>query len=354
MLEQGHTQQHVANTLSVSRNVVSKYWNRFKATGGVGRKLGSGRKPTLDQAAEDKAMELVTGAESLSAEEAGKQLHAEGVLPRVVHRCTIIRAAHKAARRTGEKLWVQRGKPPKAMTAATRQKRLSFAQENLQRDWSRVMFTDRKKFHFRYPGSKVKPCRWVKGPAKSSKSTAYQPNKPQCLNVYAGITRYGVTKPHVVAGTSKYTSVHMNKKGQQAKNITASEYKEVVDKTLLPQGRKLFTTQGVSSWTLQMDGDPSHNCAPGVVKQWNKKNSSSVQLLGKWPPNSPDLSPIENLWGWLQRQVDQKGCNSFEQYKQAVYDELAAVPKQHLANLFDSMKKRLALVIQNEGGPTGY
>jgi hypothetical protein len=221
----GLTQKAVADSLGINRNVASKYWKRYNDTGGVARQPGSGRKAIVTRDAEDRAMELVTGSDSLSAEIAGQQLHAEGVLPRAVHRTTIIRAAHRAAKRTGEKLWVQRGKPPKAMTAATKKKRLAFALANLQTDWSHVLFTDRKKFHFRYPGSKVKPCRWVRGPAKNCKATAYQPNKPQCLNIYVGITKHGVTKAHFVAGTSKYTPKHNNKKGQQAKNITESEYK---------------------------------------------------------------------------------------------------------------------------------
>jgi transposase len=353
-IKAGHTQKGVADSFGISRNVVGKYWKRYNATGGVARQPGSGRKPIVNRDVEHKAMELVTGSDSLSADNAGKQLHAEGELLRAVHRTTIIRAAHRAAKRTGEKLWVQRSKPPKAMTTATKEKRLAFALANLQTDWSHVMFTDRKKFHFRYPGSKVKPCRWVRGPAKNCKATAYQPSRPQCLNIYAGITKYGVSKAHFVAGTSKYTPQHNNKKGQQAKNITESEYKVVVKETLLPEGRRLFTTQGISSWTLQMDGDPSHNCAPSVVKKWNKDNNSSVKQLAKWPPNSPDLSPIENVWGCLQRKVDQKGCNSFEEFKQAVLSELAAVPKQHLFNMLNSMKKRIQLVVENEGGPTGY
>jgi DNA-binding MurR/RpiR family transcriptional regulator len=48
------------------------------------------------------------------------------------------------------------------------------------------------------------------------------------------------------------------------------------------------------------------------------------------------------------------GCSSFDEFKQAVLSELAAVPKQHLVNMFNSMKKRIQLVVDNEGGPTGY
>jgi hypothetical protein len=354
MMEAGNTQMAVAAKLGINRNVVGKYWQRYQTTGGVARQPGSGRKPILDTAAEDKVLEMVTGSDSPSAEDVSKQLHVEGVTPHAVNRSTIIRAAQRAAGRAGQKLWVQRGKPAKAMTADTKKKRLAFALAHQNTDWKLVLFTDRKKFHLRYPGTKVKQCRWVLGLAIDSTAAAYMPTRPYCYNLYAGMCLCGVTKAHAVAGTSKHTQKHYNKRGQLAKNITESEFKVVMGETLLPEGRKLFTTQGISTWTLQMDNDPSHNCAPAVLKKYNKANSSSVQQLINWPPNSPDLNPIENLWAWLQARVDQKGCSSFEEFKQAVDSELAAVPKEHLANLVASMKKRLQLVVKRGGGPTGY
>ena len=59
------------------------------------------------------------------------------------------------------------------------------------------MFSDRKNFSFRYPGSHVRHMEWVK---KGQKRQAYTPNHPMVLNVYAGITKYGVTKVHKVTG----------------------------------------------------------------------------------------------------------------------------------------------------------
>lgn len=354
LMRAGNTVSYTADTFRVSRNTVTKWWHRYIATNSVSRKPGSGRKRLIDLSTEDRVLNIITDSDSPSADQASKQLCAEGVLPHPVHRSTVIRAARRAANRSGEKLWVQRGKPPKAMTAATREKRLKFARANLDTNFSHILFTDRKKFHFRYPGSKVKPSRWVKGPAITSPAAVYQPNKPQCLNVYCGITKYGTTKAHVVAGSSKYTSQHKNKKGQLARNITASEYKEVLNTTLLLEGRRLFTVQGISSWTFQQDNDPTHKKAPDIVKQWNEQEGSSVQVLANWPPNSPDLNPIENLWGWVQREVDQMGCSTFEEFKQAVLDKLATVTQQHLVNLYDSMRDRLNAVIENEGGPTSY
>jgi hypothetical protein len=120
------------------------------------------------------------------------------------------------------------------------------------------------------------------------------------------------------------------------------------------RGQKLFTTQGISTWVLQQDNDPTHRCAAAELEQYNKDNASSVQLLQPWPPSSPDLNPIENLWAWVQREVDQKGCNSYEEFKAAVIDTIAAVPKQHLVNLCDSMPKRLQAVVEKKGDLTKY
>ena len=46
-----------------------------------------------------------------------------------------------------------------------------------------------------------------------------------------------MTKLHIVAGTTGHKTAHLNQKGSMARNITASEYKEVLEQTLLPEGR---------------------------------------------------------------------------------------------------------------------
>jgi hypothetical protein len=48
------------------------------------------------------------------------------------------------------------------------------------------------------------------------------------------------------------------------------------------------------------------------------------------------------------------GCQTFEEFRQAVLDQLAAVPKQMLRNLVSSMQERLAKVIELEGDRINY
>jgi hypothetical protein len=213
------------------------------------------------------------------------------------------------------------------------------------------MFTDRKKFHFKHPGTKVHKVQWLK---KGERRVAYTVNHPMCVNVYAGLTKFGMTAAHMVAGTSKMATGFKNKKGQTAKNITSEEYKEVVAITLLPEGRRIFSIQGVGNWVLQQDNDPTHKkAAAAALQQWNAHHSR-VQLLPNWPPNSPDLSPIENVWGWAEQKVDALGCKTFDEFRAAVCRTLESVPKQMISNLFASMKRRMSDCIDKSGGKTKY
>ena len=91
------------------------------------------------------------------------------------------------------------------------------------------MITDRKKFFFRYPGSVVKRVEWLR---KGERRIASRPNNSQAVNMYAGITKHGVTKPHLVTGTSKMATTFKNMKGIAARNITSQEYETVCLETL--------------------------------------------------------------------------------------------------------------------------
>ena len=346
--------KRVSKLVGCTEETVSKWWRRYSATGGVSPKKSPGRKPLLTPAAREHALELLASNELGGASSVAKHLKDQGITQKVVSRRTITRGARKAAAQRGRKLVHLRGKPKKGMTEKTRLKRLKFAKANLNREWRHVLFTDRCKFHFKYPGSVVRPSRWVLSGSRVPQKTIFAPSHPQCLNVYAGISKYGVTKMHVVAGSSKHKTQHTNLKGGEAKNITQSEFAEVLQKTLLPEGRRVFSAAGLSSWTLQLDGDKAHNKVGLVVEEWNEAKGASVQVLPEWPPNSPDLNPIENLWSWIQCEVNKKGCKSFQEFSQEVKKQLSQVKPKHLANYYKSMKKRMRLVIENDVGYTGY
>lgn len=340
-----------ARRVGLSPKVARLWVNRYLQTGGVDDLPKPGRPTLLSAQARATAYKLLRKGEGQGAAEVARQLRREGLTENLVSKTTVLRAAKAEGVERGKPLVALRGRPAKKLSNDSKAKRLAFAMANTNTCWRRVMFTDRKKFLFSYPGQKVYRVQWA---VKGTQRQAAAVNHPQSLNVYAGITRWGVTKVHVVAGSSKHKTTHKNKMGQLAKNITASEYMNVLSDTLLPNGSAMFSTQGLGSWTLQQDNDPSHKVAADVIKSWNQRKGSSITLLPCWPPNSPDLNLIENVWGYVGAKVQAQGHTSFEAFKQAVIKELEAVPTSVLQSLYNSMPKRIAQVIKLDGDKTKY
>ncbi|GFX94802.1 transposable element Tcb1 transposase [Trichonephila clavipes] len=70
-----------------------------------------------------------------------------------------------------------------------------------------------------------------------------------------------------------------------------------------------------------------------------------------WPTRSPDLSPIEHIWGHLRRRVGQPtSLNELEARLQQICNEMT---QDIIQNLYASMPNRIASCIRARGGSTG-
>ncbi len=75
-----------------------------------------------------------------------------------------------------------------------------------------------------------------------------------------------------------------------------------------------------------------------------------------WPPSSPDLYPIENLWAILKRRIAQRPVKptTVAKMRDAIEEEYAANTGQEVFDIIGSMLQRAEQVIEAEGGPNGY
>jgi hypothetical protein len=89
--------------------------------------------------------------------------------------------------------------------------------------------------------------------------------------------------------------------------------------------------------------------AARVINVWCTQHGHKAELLKAWPPNSPDLNPIENLWAYVQAEVNKMACRSFEEFREAVKHVMAAVPPTILTHLYDGMPARIEEVIAKGG-----
>jgi len=355
--------RRTASLHGVTPRTVTKIMKKYNIHGTTLKVKSTGRPRIFSEAAENRLLELMLNND-FTAKAAGRELQKEGIIQKQHSLACMIAAARRAAARKGTKLVYKRGRPKKGLTQKNMDKRVAFAERHLQRDWSKTLFTDRVKIPFEYPGIKVPIGKWLRA---GDRWEASKVNHASCINFYAGVSPYGVTKIHCVTGTTglpahdpPYMTKGKSKKAgpQLAKNITAMEYRDVLIQTLLPEGLRLFkrgSPLSRGSFCFMQDGDRAHFKAQDHIDYFNSRlERPRVKLLEEWPANSPDMNIIENIWHWVRAQADAKGCTSFTDWCKVIDTKLKNVPKEMIENLYGSMSSRLQKVIDRNGKMSGY
>lgn len=349
--ERTHDVELAITAGGASGRTARRWLQSFSKRGTFAALPKSGRPPAVGEKGAATALQLLRGGEHGGAHGVAVELRRQGVTTSILHRTTINRIAKKEATRQGQQLVVETGRPKRGLSPSTISRRIAFAKKFLKRLWRNVMFTDRSKFHHFYPGQRVHRVRYR---FKGEQSTVQMPNNPHPFNTYQGITPFGVTQPIMVAGTWNERTEYTTTKGATARNITKAEYNNKVLPTLLEDGNRLFTNQGISHWWFQQDNDPAHNDAARMIEKFNSSHSSHIHLFGPWPSNSPDLNPIENVWAWISAHLEGEGCEDFAAFGQAVRRASKAVPQSMLKHLYSSMPKRMTAVLMRKGEKIGY
>ncbi|GFX31132.1 transposable element Tc3 transposase [Trichonephila clavipes] len=105
--------------------------------------------------------------------------------------------------------------------------------------------------------------------------------------------------------------------------------------------------QGCATAKYQQD-----NARPHMARIFQRFfGNHQIELL-PWPARSPDLSPIENMWSMVAQPLTPitPPAATPDQLWQRVEAAWSSVPQEHVQSLFESMPRRVAAVISNNGG----
>ena len=80
--------------------------------------------------------------------------------------------------------------------------------------------------------------------------------------------------------------------------------------------------------------------------------------LVSWPSRSPDLNPLENLWALFKRHLLRFPVPpNLRQTRELVERELPNFEREHIKlfpKLYESLPKRMNMVVKSKGLPTKY
>ncbi|MDF4290226.1 transposase, partial [Vibrio parahaemolyticus] len=122
-------------------------------------------------------------------------------------------------------------------------------------------------------------------------------------------------------------------------------YHSILQRHAIPPGLRLVGR----SFIFQQDNDPKHTSR--LCKGYlTKKESDGVLRQMTWPPQSPDLNPIEMVWGELDRRVKAKGPTSAKHLWELLQDCWKTISGDYLLKLMERMPRVCKAVIRAKGG----
>ena len=99
---------------------------------------------------------------------------------------------------------------------------------------------------------------------------------------------------------------------------------------------------------FMQDGAPAHTSKK--TQCWCKENLANLWDKTQWPGNSPDLNPIENLWGYLLEELNEKKpATTISVLKIQLESAWSTLQPSFLQALVDGMPERVKTCIELDG-----
>ena len=214
------------------------------------------------------------------------------------------------------------------LTATHKKQRLSFAKEYQHwtpSDWATITFSDESKFNLFHSDGRIYVRRKI---GEEFREDCIQPTQQ---SGGGSVHVWGCFCQSEIGPLVRLTST-----------VNSTSYQNVLEDHLIPYiaGRALI---------FQQDNAPAH-----TARSTTRFLEERSVVVMKWPPKSPDLNPIENLWDTVEAKVRQDTATSRNELWGKILVAWNSIDNNIIETLIYSMPRRIEAVIKAKGGHTKY
>lgn len=319
-IESGSYPSIVAEEFQISKSTALRIYRKWRNEARVNRNIGSGR-PKISNAEHDALLCNVLRRNPFeSAVTATNISNFPGT----------VRTARRRLQESGLRNYSAARAP--FLTQIHKEARIGFSLEfmvNGMDFWNRVIFSDEKTFQSYYDG----------------RMRVYRPQNMRHNEKYTHkIKKSGHFSINV------WACISYNGRGAICRlqnRLNGDAYINILENILVPYARNNYQ----NNFIFQQDNCRAHTCI--ATRNWFEENH--IEVL-PWPANSPDLNPMENLWGIMTKKNYNSNfrAHTSEELWQQIVTCWEALDLAHVQNLITSMPKRLEEIIKENGSKIKY
>ena len=123
------------------------------------------------------------------------------------------------------------------------------------------------------------------------------------------------------------------------------QYLDVLENAMIPSA---WSMRGLN-FRFMHDNAPCHKAK--LISNWMREENIQCE---EWPPQSPDLNPIENIWDYMETKLEKMPSTTVSELWETLQEIWRSIPSEVILNLVRSMPRRVQAVLKAKGGHTKY
>ncbi|CAF1229661.1 unnamed protein product [Rotaria sordida] len=195
-----------------------------------------------------------------------------------------------------------------------------------------MMFTDEKIFTQNCYYNPKSDVIWADNRSDANERGGLHAVKKYSVNVMVGlgVTWYGLTRPYFF---------------EKGERLNGQSYTDQLLPFYKKEGDRLFQQK---KWGFQQDGASSHT--DQISQNWCKENFEFFIPKERWPPNSPELNPLDySIWTNISNHIEYHKVKTVNDLRREVEKAIKKIDINYVRDVINVFLRRVRSVEEHDG-----